>query len=167
VAAGSKPTLVVSERCTRSCSHHPDNLAFSEDALAWYNEGRSVSWIVAESKKKGRQLSQAAISRHRKHLDEEAEVEESADGSVDHLKVLQTIIAQGAKRAHTWRVGPKETMDAMNMYYRLTQGSAMEGLLSALTAVAAGESAQENELPEHDAGSLSPAEMESVDADAD
>jgi len=158
---------VVSDRCSRQCSFHPDNLKFSAETLHWYEQKRSMAWMITESERLGRKLSQASISRHRSHLDEAVDESAALDetGNVDHLKVLQMMIAAGARRAHTWRVGPKETMDAMNLYYKLTQGSAMESLFERLTAVAAGEAAEENEI-EFDAGSLSPAELESVDADS-
>jgi hypothetical protein len=114
--------------------------------------------MAAESEKKGTKLSTAAISRHRKHLDYEEEVEEDAGGGVDHLKVLQMMIARGAKSAKTWRIGPSDTLKAMEMFYKLTQGSVMKDLFAALTAVAAGEEA--DSIEEVDAGSFAPGEGE-------
>lgn len=164
----AKHNYVVSDRCTRSCSLHHDNISFSSEALEWYNEGKPLAFMTAESEKLGRKLSPAALSRHRQHLDEVDEddlLNESSDGHVDHLEVLQKIITAGAKRSKSWRVGPAETMKAMELYYRLTEGSAMESLFAKLTAVAAGESAED--VGEFDAGSLSPAEMEPNDADSE
>lgn len=145
---------------------YPDNLKFADETLTWYNEGRSISWMLAKSEEMGRKLSQGALSRHRRHLDEVEADENDQDmsgGSVDHLKVLEKMIQSGARRASTWRIGPAETLKAMDMYYKLTQGSAMRDLFAALTAVASGE--DPDDVGEVDAGSFSPAELESVDAD--
>ena len=50
------------------------------------------------------------------------------------LEILRMIIKQGAKGISKWRVGPKETMDALSMYYKMTQGSAFADMISALAA---------------------------------
>lgn len=166
----AKHNYFVTDRCTRSCSFYPENLPFAEETLKWYNEGKSVNWMMAESERLGRKLSGGGISRHRRHLAEQDDtlIPAGNDGNVDHLQVLQQMIAAGAKRAHTWRIGPAETLKAMQMYYQLTQGSAMQSLFERLTAVAATGNLEEGEeIDEFDAGSLSPAEMESLDADSD
>jgi hypothetical protein len=157
---------VLSERCTRGCSLHPDNLDF--DTLTWYNDRRGESFIIAESEKLGRKLSAGAISRHRRHLDyEDTKPRLDDDKPVDHLTVLQRMISQGAQRADQWRIGPAETLKAMEMYYRLTQGSAMASLLEGLAAVAAGSTDEEVAEGSFDVGSLSAPELESVSADSD
>ena len=165
-AMSNQRKFILSDRCTRACSLHPDNLDF--DTLTWYNDRRGEAFIIAESDRLGRKLSAGSISRHRKHLDYEDENAPEDDGKpVDHLTVLQKMISQGAKRSEQWRIGPAETLKAMEMYYRLTQGSAMASLLEGLTAVAAGSTDEEVEMGSFDAGSLSPAETESVGADSD
>lgn len=140
-------------------------MEFAADTLRWYGEGRTIDWMVKESERLGRKLSTAAISRHKRHLEEgQDEPVDPETGEVNHLEVLQRIIKQGAKRSHTWRVGPAETMKAMEMYYRLTQGSVMQDLFGALTAAASGETPDESDGTV-DAGSFAPVELESADAD--
>lgn len=165
--------LVVSDRCKRTCNCNAENLPFADELLDWYNQRKGYKWIIAASEAKGRRLTLGGLSRHRRHLDYAIDDEEivaqegevAVDSTADHLKVLQLIIKQGARKANTWRIGPAETLKAMDMYYKLTQGSVMQDLFGALAAAAAGDESV-TELDTLDAGSLSPAELEGVDADA-
>jgi hypothetical protein len=161
----SKKRYVVSERCSRQCSLHPDNLTFSDETTEWYNAGWTVDRMVQQSVKLGRKLSTAALSRHRRHLVEEADTVDESGENLSHLQVLEKIIAVGAKRAHTWRIGASETLKAIEMHNRLTQGAALADLMGALT-MAADEIEEENNGTV-DIGSLSPSELQSVGLDAD
>lgn len=162
----AKQKLRLTDRCTRQCSMNPSNLSYFDELHLWFEAKRPLEWMVAESATKDRKLSLGALSRHRKHLedDDSADIDEVGDGQVDHLKVLQKIIAVGAKRAHTWRIGPTETLKAMDMYYRLTQGSAMQDLFSALSAAAANEDSDEQ--IEDPAAAFTDAELATVEGDS-
>jgi hypothetical protein len=173
VAVGKR--FVVSSRCKRTCNCNEANLPFADELLGWFNERRSYTYIIASAESRGKHLTLGGLSRHRRHLDYatdeqdaqlEAQEEIKVDSTADHLKVLQLIIKQGAKKASTWRIGPAETLKAMDMYYKLTQGSIMQDLFGALAAAASGDETV-TELDTLDVGSLSPAELEGVDADND
>jgi hypothetical protein len=58
-------------------------------------------------------------------------------GPVDHVRVLELMIARGARVAHTWRLGPGDTLKAIEMHFRLTEGRSDNALVDALAAAAA------------------------------
>lgn len=161
----NKGPYVVGEKCTRQCSLHPDNLDFAEVTTGWYNEDWTIEQMVIASEGLGRKLSTAALSRHRRHLveaEEESEIPLTGGGVADDIAVLRAIVRQGAKRAHLWRVGPADTMKAIDMIYKLTQGSVVGDLLDALMADDMDD--EEDEEGVVDVGSVSPVEQESADA---
>ena len=156
--------LRVTEQCNRNCSLNEINLPIAAQVHAWYEEQRTHSWIAAEAKKAGFPLSSTAVGRHRqKHVELVVKEVVTPLDKVDHLDVLQKIISQGAKNVGTWRIGPSDTLKAMDMYYKLTQGSAFAALFDALSAAASGnadEGLDDAAAEPREEGLLSPAEQE-------
>lgn len=52
--------------------------------------------------------------------------------SLTHLDILEKIIKQGARGLPNIRVGSRDLMEAMKLYYTLTKGSAFQDLEEAL-----------------------------------
>jgi hypothetical protein len=85
-------------------------------------------------------ISTGTLSRHRKHMHiEDSSPEDPSgvpalDGKVPHLSVLEAIIAAGWANRSKWRPTIGDTMKAMDMYQKVTQGSAFQDLLDALAS---------------------------------
>lgn len=136
-----QPWVVDTARCTPGCSLNDRNVPFPDLLLQWFCDGNNNTEILAKSDALGHHLSNGAIGRHRSaHLLPAHQVgvfdpfEEASDEKVDHIKVLEQIIARGAKGIAVARIGPDMTLRAMDMFYKLTQGNVMDDFMSALTA---------------------------------
>ncbi len=122
--------------------------ARAELVHSWFEAGLNNGQIQAEAEgfDPSWHLGLGSLSRHRaNHLvphkggADEPALPLAPGQELSDLEALRLFISRGARYIPTWKIGPKDWMDALNMYYRLTQGSAMTDLLSALSAAASGE----------------------------
>lgn len=146
MAARLQPAKYDRVNCAATCTIGPARLG---DELAlrvheWYEAGYNDDRIIAEVAEFGVKVTRGSLSRHRKnHLRVRVEgVIEPLDGQLDtngmsDIEMLRQIILRGARFIPNWKVGPTEFFKAMDMYYKLTQGSAMAELFTALSAAAA------------------------------
>lgn len=119
--------------CSEQCKLHARREV--NDALV---TGRSYKSIIEAFP--GTNLSN--LSRHRRHLAVEgAKLEvmkpqkaEKPGERVPHVQVLEAIIAAGWQNREKWRPTIGDTMKAMDMYQKITQGSAFQDLLDALAS---------------------------------
>ena len=112
-------------KCSDQCSLK--NRTEISDALA---RGESYNSIAATFK-----VALSTLSRHRKHMRiAQPDVLVEPDARIPHLSVLEAIIAAGWANRGKWRPTIGDTMKAMDMYLKMTQGSAFQDLLDALAS---------------------------------
>ena len=135
-----KPRKLMVVDCSEKCWAHPSKLGDNFDSIhAMYEAADGDDAIVLAVRALGHETSAGAVSRHKmNHLKpwvepepEPLDVEDMSD-----LDILRSIIKRGARFIPTWKLGPRETMQALQMYYQLTQGSAMSDLFASIAAAA-------------------------------
>jgi hypothetical protein len=136
--------------CTKTCSLSAFQLGpkVAELVHSWYEAGCNNATIVERAENIGVKVSEGAAGRHRaNHLEPLDEFEDPTAGDdpkpkVDDLALLDEVISRGAEslRFKTSRVTTEQLLKAMEMKYRLTQGSVWEATLAALGAAMSDES---------------------------
>lgn len=126
--------------CPDACTFHPAT-EWSEQATRLLVEGVPLRGIVAEAKIDGITTNIATLSRHRRHI-----VMNKAAMSVDvplprasNIDILEAIIAKGFDNRKNWKPTISDTMKAMDMWFKLTQGNPFDELLDALATAGMGE----------------------------
>jgi hypothetical protein len=140
------------DKCSSACSIGPGRLGDERATMVhgWFEQGLNNDAIMAAALAISPEfkLSNGALGRHRSgHLSVAIEPR-TPDGKlekVNHLDLLEQMIAKGAQNMARpdARVSPEMSLRAMEMHYKLTQGSAMDNFLTAVTAVMSG--AEEND----------------------
>ena len=138
--------------CTPACWANRAKVADDADAIhAMFENADTDDQIVLAVRAMGHTTSAGAVSRHRKgHLRPHVEAprDESDTENMSDLEILRAIIQRGARFIPTWKLGPRETMQALDMYYKLTQGSAMSDMFAAIAAAAnQSEEVEEVDIP--------------------
>ena len=126
--------------CTKKCSL--SEAVLGEDSAkmvhGWYEQGLNDKQIAKNAFLAGITLSHGAVGRHRQnHLEPKGEMR----GSVStkrrtDLEIIEDMIQAGGDAAGQFKMTPSETMKAMELKYKLTSGSAFEGMLDALNRAA-------------------------------
>lgn len=127
--------------CTLGKRHLGDERALL--VHEWYEAGWNDDRIIREAAERGFKLTPGSCNRHRRnhlriHVPGDAPPMVDTDGLSD-VEILRLVITMGARYIPNWKLGPNEFFKAMDMYYRLTQGSAMADLFASLSAAAAGD----------------------------
>ena len=145
---------VTTERCTRACSLSEWSLPGNAFAIThgWFEAGHNNKRIHELSVEAGWPLSEGAIGRHRgRHLvpkDQMHTVEElvkQAEGApaeqLSDLEILERLIQTGSRSLadKKVRVSPEMLMKAMELKYKLTQGTVFQGFLDAVNEAMAAE----------------------------
>ena len=150
------PRKYVVRNCNRRCTVNVQNLPgrVGELVHGWYQDGNNDYEIIRKAAVLEVKLSHGAVSRHRKnHLVPWDQLEENV-GKIDpiagesngdspisprvsDLEVVERIIAAGADSIaiRGMKISPEMTLRAIEMKYRLTQGSVFEGFLGAIGAI--------------------------------
>jgi hypothetical protein len=135
--------------CNRQCSLNAYSLPGDVGALihSWYEMGDNNSTIVAKARVLDVKISEGAVGRHRANhlvpLGPTLSDPRKPDGGSEHtgprpkiddLTVLEQIISKGADSIDlsTVRISPEMTIRAIELKYKLTQGSVLENFMSAL-----------------------------------
>lgn len=140
----------VNERCSRRCSVGEFMLGpeLFEKIHSLYEMGYNDEEISHASDELNHHLSYGALGRHRgKHLVPVSakDVALEAPDKVDHIEVLERIIAMGAQRLNPAKIGPETVLKAMDMHFRQTQGKAQDEMMSAIAAAMSGAGAPQVE----------------------
>jgi hypothetical protein len=156
---------IISNECTRFCSLNREKLPgeMAETIHGWYEAGLTNGMIQQKAAIAGINLSNGAIGRHAsRHL---VPVDQAEDPTtvplpqerLSDLEILERMIQRGAQNLHhaTFRVSPEQMLKALDMKYRLTQGSPFEKFLEAAYEAMADDEAEG-----------SPAEETEAEADA-
>jgi len=129
--------------CSKQCSLNPEQMGdkYAQIVHGWYEQGLGDGAIGKNLFELGLSVSESTIARHRsKHMMKQGELTDQplAEGEegpeLSDLEALDAILRQGSKQIGKWRVTPSDFFKAMDMKYKLTQGSVFQGMLEALAA---------------------------------
>lgn len=136
-----QPALyVVNGDCSDKCTINPKRLGEKWGPIVheMYERGLNDFKIEDACRAEGLELSHGALGRHRRaHLTrkEDMAVDESL-GDLDDVEALDLIIKRGQTQIKNWKLTPSEFFKAMEMKYKLTQGSTMDAMFAAMAAAA-------------------------------
>jgi hypothetical protein len=126
--------------CTAKCSINEANIGEERAKLVhgWFEEGLNDKTIAKNAFTSGFTVSHGAVGRHRQnHMEPKGEIREGRTGKQwSDLEIIDNMIQAGGDRADQFKMTPSETMKAMELKYKLTAGSAFEGMLDALNRAA-------------------------------
>lgn len=92
------------------------------------------------------------LGNHRKHISTHEEVPVSTEPTrkATNIEILEAIIQKGFANQKNWKPTIGDTMKAMDMWFRLTQGNPFDELLDTLAAAATGDDdpAPDDESPD-------------------
>lgn len=117
-------------------------------------EGRTYRSIVEMAAKEGDKIYPGTMSRHRKHIvitgrgTDDAIEAPNTRYQANNIEILETIIQKGFQNQKNWKPTISDTMKAMDMWFRLTQGNPFDDLLNTLASAAIGEESNEPENPQ-------------------
>lgn len=141
------------EKCSGACSLSVARLPGDMPNIVhgWFEAGKNNQQIVELAARVNVKISNGAIGRHRKnHLDpvDERAPHDPTDLKLDrvnHIEFLEQLVARGATNVHMARVSPELSLKAIDMIYKLTQGSQMESFMEAVSAAMAGGASDEDD----------------------
>jgi len=86
-------------------------------------------------------LYPATMTRHKKHVrvTGTSDPDDAPLGKANNIEILETIIQKGFQNSKNWKPTIGDTMKAMDMWFRLTQGNPFDDLLDTLASAALGE----------------------------
>jgi len=134
--------------CPAQCSLGPLS-RHGTQVTQWMLAGRTYRWICAEAKDLfGVTLYPANLSRHKPHVvvtgrDADPDIEQDSLHKANNIEILETIIQKGFQNAKNWKPTISDTMKAMDMWFKLTQGNPFDDLLDTLASAAIGETYNE------------------------
>jgi len=156
--------------CTAKCSLN--EVAVGPDGAkmlhGWFEQGLNDRAIAKNAVSAGMPLSHGAVGRHRgNHLEPKGEIfSQPREKKRTDLEIIEEMIQAGGANAHTFKMTPTETMKAMELKYKFTQGSAFESMLDALNR-AVDDDFVEDEEEEHtlDIPSVEMSQVSDMEAD--
>lgn len=106
--------------------------------------GKSIRTVVAEvvAASSGTvRISTGTISRHKKHIvvSGHSAPEPDTTRKATNIEILEAIIQKGFSNQKNWKPTISDTMKAMDMWFRLTQGNPFDELLETLASASIGE----------------------------
>ena len=146
----------ISSNCRRPCSLNEANLpGRSADLIhSWYEAGDNNAKIVERAQLINVKISEGAVGRHRaNHLipvDKLEDPTDLPDEKVNELELLDSIISRGAKdlRLKTAKVTAEQALRAIELKFKLTQGSVLDDFMHAIGATMDDQIAANEENPE-------------------
>lgn len=154
-----KPRKFQIDKCQKGCTLNEARYPARVAALlhSWFEAGYNNYDIIAKLGILGYKVSHGACARHRKNhlivvdeLDDITETSETDTARLSDLDVLERIIKGGARQLaqHGAKISPEMTMRAMELKYKLTQGSVLGDFMSAIAAAMDGDEPGPVENPE-------------------
>jgi len=117
--------------CPESCSLRPGT-PYGKLVSDLLHEGKTYRFIVEAGAKKGARLNTGTLFRHKKHVISDDLVPEEEIKPASNIDILEAIIAKGFANRKNWKPTIGDTMKAMDMWFRLTQGNPFDDLLDTL-----------------------------------
>lgn len=97
--------------------------------------GKTVRSIAAEVAKLGGTVALGSMTRHRRHIVvHDNAPKDDAPAKATNIEILETIIQKGFSNSKNWKPTISDTMKAMDMWFKLTQGNPFDELLDTLAA---------------------------------
>ena len=127
--------------CPPNCSLREDS-PWGLEASKLLMAGTSYRKIVALGRAEGLSIVLGTLTRHRKHIvpnDRVDNPEEKTAARATNIEILETIIQKGFVNAKNWKPTISDTMKAMDMWFKLTQGNPFDELLDTLASAGIGE----------------------------
>ncbi len=123
--------------CTPGCSLNAKNITEGNANIihGWYEQGLGDQQIGANAYELGLSLSAGAIGRHKgNHMRPHTEITETDTISpkMADLEALEKILDVGSRQIDSWKVTPSDYFKALDMKYKLTSGSVLQGTLDQL-----------------------------------
>lgn len=151
-----KPTsYVVNGDCSPKCSVNVANLGPEKAQIVhgWYEAGINDFKMEELARAAGFKLSHGALGRHRRlHITDKNQIEaDESLADLDDIEALDLILKRGQTQIHNWKLTPSEYFKAMEMKYRLTQGSTMDAMYAAMAAAGSDEE-EDDDGPEEESG---------------
>ena len=135
-----QPTRFLVDGCGPRCSLNAKNIGEERATLVhgWLEAGKNDEEVALAAQTAGFRLNPSSIGRHRqKHLVAPDKAGENAEmGKLSDVEALEAIIKRGQQFIPTWRITPTEYFKALDLYYKLTKGSAFDDLMSSFAAAA-------------------------------
>ena len=124
--------------CHEFCSLKPGTpmSEFISDMLA---KGVSFRAIVRACDEKGYKTNMSTLARHKKHIVITAPPDPEPERPPTNIEILEAIIRKGFQNQANWRPTISDTMKAMDMWFRLTQGNPFDDLLDTLARASTGD----------------------------
>jgi hypothetical protein len=121
--------------CHPQCSLAPGT-PNSEEVTRLLVEGKSLRAVAAlVNAHEGDRVNITTIGRHKKHIVMASDAtEDDLPKATTNIEILEAIIAKGFQNRKNWRPTISDTMKAMDMWFRLTQGNPFDDLLDTLAA---------------------------------
>jgi hypothetical protein len=168
-----KPAKYEVHGCSSRCSLSVESLGsgLATTMHGWFEQADTDEQISAKSDQVGHHVSIGAVGRHRaNHLlrigtlaDVDLSVDPLEDAEapkVDHVEVLERIIAAGASKISAAKITPDVVLKAMDMHFKLTQGKAIDDTMAAIAAAMAGSVEEEPDgLEQNRSAVKTPAEL--------
>lgn len=99
-------------------------------------DGASLRTAAAEVVAAGGKANHSTIARHKRHIvvhQPDASTED-APAKANNIEILEAIIQKGFANQKNWKPTISDTMKAMDMWFRLTQGNPFDDLLDTLAS---------------------------------
>ena len=113
--------------------------------------GMSLRHVSARVAENGGNVVLSTLSRHSRHIVagmDVSDVVEPAGKKATNIEILEGIIQKGFANQKNWKPTISDTMKAMDMWFRLTQGNPFDELLDTLAAAATGDATDEDTTSE-------------------
>lgn len=111
--------------------------------------GTSFRKIQAAAAAEGVKIALQTLSLHRRHISVHEPVDaETAAAKASNIEILEEIIQKGFANRKNWKPTISDTMKALDMHFRLTQGNPFDELLDTLAAASLGEEEPEEANPD-------------------
>lgn len=142
------------DRCSAACTLNPRNLPGEVGDLVhqWFEAGHNNEKIIELANKVGAKISNGATGRHRKnHLTLTDTRPDQTDPTnltlqkVNHQEFLEQLVARANLNAHAARVTPEMGLKAIEILYKMNQGSQMTDFMKAVGEAMANPEAEEDD----------------------
>jgi hypothetical protein len=118
--------------CPGNCSLR-SGTKFGDKASSLLYEGKTYRAVIGIAAKEGVTLNTGTLFRHRKHvISDDVPLPEDDVKPATNIEILEAIISKGFANRKNWKPTIGDTMKAMDMWFRLTQGNPFDDLLDTL-----------------------------------
>lgn len=114
--------------------------------LEWYGSALNDKKMEIRARDAGMDITYGSFGRHRRlHLTEADSIEmDESLAELDDVEALDEILKQGQKNIRNWKVTPSEYFKAMELKYKLTQGSTMDAMYAAMAKAGSDEGEEDS-----------------------